>query len=251
MSSYDDAFFTYVNRSALRSARRMLPILLQQIPVDSVLDVGCGQGAWLAVWKELGVRQILGVDGSYVDTNRLLIATESFVARDLREGFDLGHRFSIVQSLEVAEHLPESSAATLVESLVRHGDLVLFSAAPKGQGGDHHFNEQDYEYWRGHFSRHGYVPIDFLRRRLIADREIAPWYRYNTLLYATATVFDRLPMDLRAQRVPTGERIEDVSPPMYRLRKRVTQLLPVAIATRLAKIKERSTITLAAMRQRR
>jgi SAM-dependent methyltransferase len=245
--SYDDAFFRYVNRSALRSARRLIPLLLRQIPVDSVLDVGCGQGAWLAIWKELGVPEIVGIDGSYVDATRLLIPTDAFVPHDLCLSFDLGRRFSIVQSLEVAEHLPESSAGTFIQSLVRHGDIVLFSAAPKGQGGDHHVNEQEYEYWRGHFSQHGYRAIDFVRRRLTSDRDVAPWYRFNTVLYASDAIFESLPATLRAHRVPADKRIADVSPLLYRLRKRVTQLLPVALATRVAKIKERASIAFAAM----
>jgi hypothetical protein len=34
--------------------------------------------------------------------------------------------------------------------------MVLFSAAPPGQGGEHHVNERTYEFWRGLFARHGY-----------------------------------------------------------------------------------------------
>ena len=81
-----------------------------------------------------------------------------------------------VQCLEVAEHLPLPSAAILVDSLVKHGDIVLFSAAPKGQGGDHHVNEQDYEFWRQQFARHGYVPFDFLRPLLLNDDQICLLY---------------------------------------------------------------------------
>ncbi|MDP6884692.1 MAG: hypothetical protein QF830_11185, partial [Rhodospirillales bacterium] len=43
-------------------------------------------------------------------------------------------------SLEVAEHLPPDAAETFVATLVAHGRLVLFSAAPPGQGGLNHVN---------------------------------------------------------------------------------------------------------------
>jgi len=240
MSTYDSTFFDYLNAGALRSARRILPVVREQLSVSSVLDVGCGQGAWLSVWQELGTGAVLGIDGDYVDRSRLLIDQDLFQARDLATGFDLGRRFDLVQSLEVAEHLPASSAATFVASLTRHGDLVLFSAAPKGQGGDHHINEQSYEYWRGLFREQGYRPVDLVRDLVKGDELIEPWYRYNTMLYASQTGFTKLPPEVQDKAVPDQQPIRDVSPSLYRLRKRVIATLPVSAVTKLAKWKERA-----------
>lgn len=239
MPDYDTSFFDYVNSGALSSAREMLPEILRILPVESVLDVGCGQGAWLAVWKELGVSVSHGVDGDYVERARLLIDTDDFTAIDLTEPFDLGRQYDLVQSLEVAEHLPESRADDFVASLVRHGDVVVFSAAPPGQGGDHHVNEQPYDYWRRKFEARGYLPLDCLRPRVLDRRQIEPWYRYNTFMYASANALSRLPKDITDTVIPQGEALSDISPLGYRLRKRAVRLLPVAIATRVAKIKER------------
>jgi SAM-dependent methyltransferase len=240
MTTYDRTFFDYLSAGALRSARRVLPLIREHLSVRSVLDVGCGQGAWLSVWQELGTPSVLGIDGDYVDRDRLLIGTDCFEARDLATGFDLGRRFDLAQSLEVAEHLPARSAATFVASLVRHSDLILFSAAPKGQGGDHHINEQSYEYWRGLFRGLGYRPIDLVRDAIKGDDLIEPWYRYNTLLYASAPGFASLPTAVQARAIPDDQRIRDVSPPLYRLRKRIIATLSVPAVTRLAKWKERA-----------
>jgi len=239
MRSYDAAFFNYVNSGAIQSARHLLPILSGSLQIGSVLDVGCGQGAWLAVWQTLGAREILGIDGEYVERERLLIPADCFRAHDLRQDFDLGRRFDLVQSLEVAEHLPKSAAARFIGNLVRHGDLVLFSAAAPGQGGDHHVNEQDYNYWRALFATHGYVPLDCVRPRLLGDERIERWYRYNTMLYAAAGIWSALPEALRRSRVEVDQPIADLSPPAYRLRKSLIRLLPVPVMTALAKIKER------------
>lgn len=239
MASYDDAFFTYVNSGALHSARRMLPELTRLLPIGSVLDVGCGQGAWLSVWSELGVETVVGLDGDYVQRNRLLIPEDAFVAQNLSRGFDLDRRFDLVQSLEVAEHLPEHSAEVFVQSLVKHGDMVLFSAAPKGQGGDHHVNEQDYDYWRERFRAHDYVAVDYLRPRVLAAVEVERWYRYNTFLYVAREKLADLPAELQAARVPDDQPLTDVSPATYRMRKTLVRMLPVSVATGLAKIKER------------
>jgi SAM-dependent methyltransferase len=243
---YDAAFFRYVNSGAIRSAERLIPLLLGELPVKHVLDVGCGQGAWLSVWHRFGV-QIVGLDGSYVNRDHLLIPTDAFLAKDLSEPFELGRRFDLVQSLEVAEHLPESRAAQFVASLVRHADVVLFSAAPKGQGGDYHINEQPYEYWRALFAKHDYVAFDCIRPMLALDSSVEPWYRYNSILYVSRGKAEQLPVRIRGSRVPDEEKLRDFSPLPYRIRKALTTLLPTSVVTAIAKMKERAV---AAIRNR-
>jgi SAM-dependent methyltransferase len=231
MAEYDERFFAYVDAGAVRSAHRIIPLLLESIEVRSVLDVGCARGAWLSVWSELGVHSVFGIDGHYVDTSQLRIARECFSPYDLRREFDLERRFDLVQCLEVAEHLPATSALALVETLVRHGDFVLFSAAPKGQGGTGHINEQSYEYWRAIFARKGYVPFDCLRPRIMNDRRIEAWYRYNALLYVSRSAISSLPAILRASRLPDDEPIPDLSPFGYRVWKAIVRGLPGSFVT--------------------
>ena len=238
--SYDASFFQYVNVSARAAAERYVPLLVQQLSPTSVLDVGCGQGAWLAVWQQHGVDDVLGVDGSYIDRARLLFAPERFYAHDLSLPFDLGRRFDLVECLEVAEHLPEGSAAILVDSLVRHGEVIVFSAAPPGQGGHDHVNERSYEYWRALFRQRGYVVADYLRPRVLADARVDPWYRYNTLLYLSRDAVPRLAAELRASLIPDDRPVPDVSPLSYRLRKQLVRALPVRLMTALARMKERA-----------
>lgn len=239
MTQYDSSFFAYVNSGSIVSAKRLLPHVVGQLDISSVVDVGCGQGAWLSVWKELGVSDIVGIDGDYVDRGQLLFPEELFKPHDLSELFAIGRKFDLVQCLEVAEHLPEPSAATLVESLTNHADVVLFSAAPPGQGGDHHVNEQPYDYWRALFERRGFRPYDFVRPLVAGDTDIEPWYRYNVFLYASETGSQRLPQSIKDTLVTDYVKMHDVSPLSYKLRKAVVRLLPVSIMTWIAKIKER------------
>jgi SAM-dependent methyltransferase len=240
MPSYDASFFEYVNASARAAAERIVPLLAQQLSPASVLDVGCGQGAWLAVWQQHGVDDVFGVDGSYVDRARLLFAPERFYAHDLGLPFDFGRRFGLVECLEVAEHLPEASAATLIDSLVRHGEVIVFSAAPPGQGGHDHVNERSYDYWRALFRQRGYVAADYLRPRIVADAGVDPWYRYNTLLYLSRDAVPRLPAELQASLIPDDRPVPDVSPLGYRVRKQLVRALPVRLMTALARMKERA-----------
>src|SRR5579863_5860724 len=131
MYEYAADFYGYLAPLALRSAHRVVPHLAAALPIASVADFGCGQGAWLRVWRTAGA-SVLGVDGPYVDRSRLLLEPEEFRAVDLGERIDLGRRFDLVQSLEVAEHLPSAKARQFVETLCRHGSAILFSAAVPG-----------------------------------------------------------------------------------------------------------------------
>jgi len=239
MYEYDKNFYQYINRGATDSAGVVLPVLLSvlQEPVDSVLDVGCGAGAWLKVWKSLGVR-IFGLDGSYVGAEQLLIEPEEFSPADLSAGFDLQQRFGIVQSLEVAEHLPPESSEKFVECLCRHSDMVLFSSAPPGQGGENHINEQPYDYWRQLFRNQGYEMYDPVRPSVLSNRQVKPWYRYNTFLYVSSRLRADLGTGLTSCRVDPGEPVVDLSPPAYKLRKSLVALLPVSVRTALAIIKK-------------
>jgi len=248
MRTYSDGFFEYVNSGSISSARQLLPLLSEAMPIGSVLDIGCGQGAWLSVWRELGVEDVLGVDGDYVRRDKLLIPENLFIAADLTKGLDIGRKFDLVQSLEVAEHLPSSKAGSFVEGIIAHGNLIMFSAAPKGQGGDHHINEQNYEYWRSLFRAHGYAVLDCIRPEIAGIDSIEPWYRYNTFLYVHEDRLPQLPDKFRASRIPDDRKLRDISPPLYKARKQLVRLLPVSLATRIAQAKE-AFVTRARMRR--
>jgi len=239
MHTYDAAFYRYINSGATRSASEMLPLLLTHLKINKVLDIGCGQGAWLAVWKELGASEVVGIDGSYIDQDSLLIKPDEFRSFDLAKSINLGDKFDLVQSLEVAEHLPECAAHEFVKSIVSHGKLVLFSAAVPGQGGENHINEQPYEYWRRLFKDEGYIPVDAIRPHLKGNKSIMPWYRYNTLLYVNKSSLEDLPDDLRRFAISNEQLITDVSPALYKLRKLLLRkLVPLIAYTWLATIKK-------------
>ena len=193
--------------------------------------------AWLSVWKSYGA-QITGLDGDYVRPDQLLIKQEEFVAADLRAGFALDRKFSLAQSLEVAEHLPESVANLFVESLCRHSDMVLFSAATPGQGGENHINEQTYGYWRDLFQQHGYAMYDPVRCAIAGNSVVKAWYRYNTFLYVnehcTAEVLERL----TPFRVDPSSTPVDLAPMAYKARKQLVKVLPASTSTGLAVIKK-------------
>jgi cyclopropane fatty-acyl-phospholipid synthase-like methyltransferase len=183
--SYNAEFFASHQEVARQSARVIVPLVLALVPFRSVLDVGCGMGTWLSVFRQHGADDVVGIDGDYVDSGSLEIEPKQFLNLDLTQTFSLRRNFDLVVSLEVAEHLPENSAEDFIASLVAHGPVVLFSAAIPHQGGLSHVNEQWPGYWATRFLEHGYLPVDCIRRKVWEHRDVAWWYAQNILVYVS------------------------------------------------------------------
>jgi hypothetical protein len=106
---------------------------------------------------------------------------------------------TLVQSLEVAEHLDAQAADEFVDNLVRHGRLILFSAALPGQGGERHINEQPLDDWRSRFLARGYEALPRpvadevarLRYRLLASN-IKAWQPFSALIRRDTVMLERL-----------------------------------------------------------
>ncbi len=184
MMVYGEEWFAARQAASRRAAERVVPLVLEAWPARSVVDVGCGTADWLAVFAARGVVEILGLDGEYVDQRRLAIAPDRFRAANLGRGLpEIGRKYDLAVSVEVAEHLPPERADSFVAELAGLSDAVLFSAAIPYQGGAGHVNEQWPAYWAERFARHGFFPRDVFRRRLWDDPDVAFWYAQNLLLY--------------------------------------------------------------------
>lgn len=241
---YDSEFFNFVAASSGKSAhgfvRALTAAALDGVVPRSILDVGCGCGIWLAEWRRLGEIDVIGVDGDYVDPKSLTIPLDNFLARNIALPFDLGRRFELVECLEVAEHLAAEHANALVDNLVRHGDLIVFSSAIPGQGGEFHVNEQPYEYWRDRFAERGYQLFDAIRSHIRSQSRIEPWYRYNSFIYANPQGATRLAESTRRTAINSARPIPDIAPLWWRARCRMISLLPGGVASEVARIKHRA-----------
>ena len=188
---YSRKFFAHLSEGSAASARTLAPIVLDIHPARSMVDVGCGVGGWVRAFAEHGVNAV-GIDGDYVERKQLLIGEDRFVARDLNRELDVADlsrrygndgRFDLAVSLEVAEHLEPARSDTLVRDLTALADVVLFAAAIPFQGGAGHINERWQSWWAQKFSANGFDPFDILRRDIWGRRDIAWWYKQNTIFY--------------------------------------------------------------------
>jgi hypothetical protein len=96
--------------------------------------------------------------------------------------------------MEVAEHLPESRAASFIKSLTSLGPVILFSAAIPYQGGDGHINEQWPGYWAELFARSGFLAIDCIRPRIWDNEQVAYYYAQNSVIYVNRDRLDDYPL---------------------------------------------------------
>ena len=198
MSIYGDAFYAAQSGGSVRSAQAVVPYVVGLLKPRSVVDMGCGVGTWLRVFRDQGVETILGIDGDYVNRQSLHIPPDRFLPRDLTRPVGVAERFDLAVSLEVAEHLPPEAAEPFVDQLVALSDAVLFSAAIPGQGGVNHINERWQSYWRGLFEARGYRPVDCVRHRFWLDDSIGSYYRQNIILYVRESALEARP-DLKAE----------------------------------------------------
>ena len=181
---YDDKFYDEQRSGSLLAAKTILPLIFQIYTPNSVIDVGCGIGTWLAAFKELVQNaRVLGLDGEY-NKGRLLIAADEFIGCNLEDPLpSFSSKFDLVISLEVAEHLSSERAFSFVKELTELGDIVLFSAACPGQGGKNHVNEQWHEYWIKLFEEEKFFTVDWIRPQIMNYLDIPAHYRSNILLF--------------------------------------------------------------------
>lgn len=122
---------------------------------DSVIDLGCAIGHYLRPLYDRGV-DVHGVDGHPAALTYAVIPESRLDIADLREPYHPPQRFDVALCIEVAEHLAPRYAETLVDTLARSAPVIVFTAAPPGQGGTHHVNEQPRGYWTARFADRGF-----------------------------------------------------------------------------------------------
>jgi SAM-dependent methyltransferase len=208
-SAYTETWFQGIPAQAGSSAAVVAPLLCELFEPSSVVDVGCGTGAWLAEFLRNGVADVRGLDGPWVDPGQLSIEPACFEAADLSNPPKANRRFDLVTSLEVAEHLPESSARRFVEYLTSLGDTVAFSAAIPFQGGTDHLNEQWPDYWSDLFAERGYLALDVLRPKIWLSSNVEFWYRQNLIVYMAEDRVAQCPYE------PTGAVLPLVHPDLF------------------------------------
>ncbi len=154
-----------------------------QYGVRSVLDIGCGIGTNLAWFDEYGF-EVLGVEGHPRAVSAALLP-----GRVVRHDFTHGpwapdRDFDLCLCTEFAEHVEARFEENWMAAVDRCS-MLLLAAAPPGQRGWHHVNEQPDEYWIARFAARGFDLLEAESRMLRAtcDRRPSKWCRNTLLLF--------------------------------------------------------------------
>jgi SAM-dependent methyltransferase len=195
LTSYTDSFYARRAERIERSAKALVPVLVELFAPWSVVDVGCGDGTWLRSFAGRGI-EVAGMDGPWVPKRRLRIDEQHFFPIDLGKAplpyaIELPRvRYDLLISLEVLEHVQAERGDALVDLMTSLSDTLVVSAAAPDQGGTRHVNERWPDYWAAKFRTRGFEPFDFLRYAVWNDERIAPWYRQNVIGYFRSGVPD-------------------------------------------------------------
>lgn len=238
-SAYTSNWFESSGEIARKSAEVMFETLQKVYEFSSLVDVGFGSGGWIKTAVRAGVDSVVGVDGPW-NKNEVLGCNDLWHAdlsvrgwsEDLLREYG---RFSLAVCLEVAEHLPESAAAPLVEELSALSDVICFGAAIPGQGGTLHCNEQPQSFWIDRFEQKSFIAFDVFRNELWGSDIVAPYYVQNTFLYVRQDV--QLAHDLQARGVLSSkdQLLVDVVHPAI-LAQKVESLRQQSVRSRLKRL---------------
>ena len=181
---YDEGFYEEHAAGMSSSAEVVLGLVYSLYSSKSVIDIGCGRGAWLNAAESFGATTLKGFDGSWIKKEDLFSKKIDFVPVNFSDSLpEVNEKYDLCISVEVAEHLPESKAESFIDLLCQSSDTILFGAAINYQGGTNHINEQWQTYWIKLFKARDYECIDCIRGAIWNNASVEWWYRQNTFLF--------------------------------------------------------------------
>jgi SAM-dependent methyltransferase len=182
---YNTEYYAKHDEGSRRSAAVIAEAIQTQFHPATVIDVGCGSGAMLLALRERGIIG-RGLEYSEAGIEFCRARDLDVVKFDLESGAEFEGTADVVVSTEVAEHLPERCADRYVDLLCRAAPAVVFTAAPPGQGGLDHINEQPNSYWITKFQDRGFSlrqEVTEAWRTSWAKRGVERWYSENIMVF--------------------------------------------------------------------
>ena len=187
MRNYDENFYSTMEFGSLASAEEIVPLLISRYSPNSVVDVGCGTGPFAFEFLKHGITDVIGYEGDWMQNLPTVLPKDLYIYRDITSPFMPSRKYDLCLCLEVAEHLDQEHAQTLIEMLTGLSNVIVFSAAIPLQGGNHHVNEQWPVYWSNFFAEKGYYLDWDPRLSIWENSKIEPCYRQNLLVYKSGS----------------------------------------------------------------
>lgn len=129
--------------------------VIDDLKIKSVLDVGCGTGVSTKFFKDNGC-YVCGVDGHpYCIQNSRI--KEDMIQNDytISSASTPRMEYDLCWSCEFVEHVEEQYSKNFLKDFAKC-KYVLMSFATVGQGGYHHVNCQEQQYWIDRLEDYGF-----------------------------------------------------------------------------------------------
>ena len=191
LTVYDGDFFDSNQEEGLSMTIWSVPLFQKIFNFKSLIDVGSATGHYLKTCIDAGVDDVMGLEGSPEAFKKLIVDKKYVIMHDFRDPYTFHRKWDLAISIEVAEHIDGIYADNYVKILTDSSDTVLLTAAPPGQGGTAHVNEQPQEWWIARFSTFGFAYDKATTRQVkegIEEAEekgfgVAPWLKPNVMVF--------------------------------------------------------------------
>lgn len=175
-----------------------LDYIKEKYNIRSMIDIGCGPAGMTEYANLMGIYAI-GIDGDTSLGEKPYVKFHDYVEGKLQ----LFETFDLAYSTEFLEHVEEKFLPNFMPSFQK-AKYAFVSAAPKGQGGHHHVNENSKEYWIEKFAEYGFehLPEDSLEIEKTFDDKLicknSLFFKNKTRLNVTT---GRIPFEIDHQHV--------------------------------------------------
>lgn len=132
----------------------MWKFLVDELKIESVLDVGCGFGYSLDYFKTQMGLDAYGIEGSAKVAE--VAVTDKIKVHDFCKGPYLSKKgYDLIWSSEFVEHVPAQYVDNFMSTFCC-AKFVAITYASIGQSGHNHVNENTQEYWINIFEEKGF-----------------------------------------------------------------------------------------------
>ena len=188
---YKNKYYQRHRDLTLSSAKKIIQLFPNTFNPKSVLDIGCGTGEWMSLFKtKYPSCNLVGIDGHWIKSDDLICKDIDLFNLDLSS--DLASKvfekkYDLIICLETITDLTEQCGNNLIEKICKSSDICLFSSGTPVQTHTPHKNRQWQSYWRGLFEKNGFKVLDVIRPAIWNDNDVGAWYRQNCFLFVGST----------------------------------------------------------------
>jgi len=193
-------------------------IMDMQLPKESgsVLDVGSGTGAYLKFFHSKGFQRAAGVENANFGDLAYYEPLKDFSKGPLQLQLDMFEEekvsdkikcsmgvnaFTLVLSLEVAEHIPREKHCEFINLLSSlTNNCIIFSAGHIGQGGSGHISNRNILDWQNEWLHHGYI-VDIEKTCSLRKRAKFDWFKSNLSVFCKLKT-NLVPVDCETDTFP-------------------------------------------------